>query len=304
MGLPLWLQNVLRCSHRLFCLWTPFVWCKTMSRILLILAVIWRQRGLFATFCFLKFFKEEKSPTHSFLGQKHMCSKQPHSGMSMGKFWEATAILEKLLLYNKIWWDVSIFSNTIRFGHYSCFFFLVVVLYIAFSSVAEPTLRMGSDRDDMGMRYSYSESPRPCSCTFIEVFCEKPCNVQKLGTTPIKWPSPKTLTLVGSTCRSLQNVPAKKVKVQVCQKVLAGSSQTPRCVFSLDSQNPLFMWSIWGEVYSSYSCYATPRHFPSLAPCGTAPPWQMKLRHRRRWQPARRWRRPRTTNWCGASYQL
>ena len=94
-----------------------------MSRILLILAVIWRQRGLFATCCFLKFFKEEKSPTHSILGQKHMCSKQPHSGMSMGKFWEATAILEKLLLYKNIWWDVSIFSNTIRFGHYSCFFF-------------------------------------------------------------------------------------------------------------------------------------------------------------------------------------
>ena len=31
--------------------------------------------GLFATCCFLKFFKEEKSPTHCFLGQKHMCSK-------------------------------------------------------------------------------------------------------------------------------------------------------------------------------------------------------------------------------------
>ena len=67
-----------------------------MSRILLILAVIW---------------------------QKHMCSKQPHSGMSMGKFWEATVILEKLLLCNKIWWDVSILSNTMRFGNYSCFFF-------------------------------------------------------------------------------------------------------------------------------------------------------------------------------------
>ena len=80
--------------------------------------------GLFATCCFLKFFKEEKSPTHCFFrAETYVLKKQSHSGMSMGKFWEATAILEKLLLYKNIWWDVSIFSNTIRFGHYSCFFF-------------------------------------------------------------------------------------------------------------------------------------------------------------------------------------
>lgn len=100
-------RNFLRCSHRFVLFVNAFRlvqwWAESFSS--------WRWFGV------------SEVSLIGFLGQKHICSKQPHSGMSRGKFWEATVILEKLLLCNKIWWDVSILSNTMRFGNYSCFFF-------------------------------------------------------------------------------------------------------------------------------------------------------------------------------------